>query len=129
MCLVEREAVCGVWLLEVIIMYSGDDAQQHSVCSISSTRAYWCSAPHCWAVQLQWPPACCTFFDGLATPAPFPKPLPSLLPLSQWSSTFTCCCPPRNRPQVPPPPKMDPAHEETLHNLMEVGYGAMQQQQ
>jgi hypothetical protein len=29
--------------------------------------------------------------------------------------------------QVPPPPRMDPAQEELLHNLMEVGYGNMQQ--
>jgi hypothetical protein len=29
--------------------------------------------------------------------------------------------------QVPPAPKMNPAHEEKLHNLMEVGYGAMEQ--
>ena len=36
------------------------------------------------------------------------------------------CCPVL---QVPPPPAMDPAHEEALHTLMEVGYGAILQKQ
>lgn len=29
--------------------------------------------------------------------------------------------------QVPPPPAMDPAQEELLHQLMEVGYGNIRQ--